>query len=242
MEYGKNDLKSIKNLQKLILIFVFFMCIHNIFNPWDFFDDVKVLMLSIIYGFLIVSVFLGIAGARLAEKAINKYQENEKLYRRQMIVCYSLFAIVDVGILFWGITAFNYIWVTIGIVYTYFLVNDMIKKLSKGNADDIDNKNIKRKLILRMLPFVVNIISIPVYLILDKIFFVNIFGCGCNKGFNANDLKELVYNVLAVIMTVWAVGISKKFNKKSSRVIYCLAVLVFNLFVAYFVKVSFYWK
>jgi len=79
-------------------------------------------------------------------------------------------------------------------------------------------------------------------LILDENFFVNIFGCGCNKWFNANDLKELVYNVLAVIMTVWAVGISKKFNKKSSKVIYCLAVLVFNLFVAYFVKVSFYWK
>ena len=50
MEYGKNDLKSIKNLQKLILIFIFFMCIHNIFNPWDFVDnDAKVLMLSIIY-------------------------------------------------------------------------------------------------------------------------------------------------------------------------------------------------
>ena len=75
----------------------------------------------------------------------------------------------------------------------------------------------------------------PLYLILDSALLVKVFGCGCvpeaktnmlNVALNANDLKRIVFAVLVVLVVFLAVMFSRDFEKKLSRVFYCIGVFV----------------
>lgn len=73
--------------------------------------------------------------------------------------------------------------------------------------------------LVTILPFVILPISIPIYCVLDNLLFVEIFGCGCvpsaqtnmlNIPFNANDLRQTVFSILTIGLSVWSIIIAKK--------------------------------
>ena len=95
-----------------------------------------------------------------------------------------------------------------------------------------------KKLIIAAMPFLVLPIFTPVYLVLDSLVFVDIFGCGCVPGaqtnklnipFNANDLRLTVFLLLTAVLTMWSVFIAKKFSSKAAKIFYCFAVILMNI-------------
>ena len=91
---------------------------------------------------------------------------------------------------------------------------------------------------------------IPFYLVLDNLILVNVFGCGCvpsvqtnmlNIPFNANDLRLTVFTILTIGLSGWGIGISKRFDKKIIRFLYCAAVLMVNGILTMWVVKTFMW-
>ena len=109
---------------------------------------------------------------------------------------------------------------------------------------------LKNKKVILSLPYLLMIFFTPIYNILDQKIFVKIFGCGCvpitqnnmfNIDFNANDLRLLVYNILAVAVTVLGLFLSKKIKSKKIKIIYILTVLVFNILLAFKISKLYMW-
>ena len=109
---------------------------------------------------------------------------------------------------------------------------------------------LKNKKIILSLPYLLMIFFTPIYNILDQKIFVKIFGCGCvpytqtnifNIDFNANDLRLLVYNILAVAITILGSFLSKKIKSKKIKVIYILTILVFNILLAFKISQLYMW-
>lgn len=107
-----------------------------------------------------------------------------------------------------------------------------------------------KKLIIMPLPFIVMPIFIPIYKILDGLFLVEIFGCGCvpftqtnmlNIPFNANDLRLLVFAILSIVLSVWGINISKIFRRKVVKIIYCVAAVLINTLLTIWVVNAFMW-
>ena len=107
-----------------------------------------------------------------------------------------------------------------------------------------------KKKLIPVFPFAIMPVFIPVYNILDSLIFVDVFGCGCvpdsqtnmlNIAFNANDLRVTVFFALAILLSVWSAFVAKTFQKKAVRIIYCVAVIVFNLLLAAWVAKNFMW-
>ena len=101
---------------------------------------------------------------------------------------------------------------------------------------------LKNKRSILSLPYFLMIFITPIYNILDQKFFVEIFGCGCvpytqtnmfNIDFNANDLRQLVYNILAIVITILGIFLLKKIESKKTKVIYITTVFIFNFLLAY---------
>ena len=93
-------------------------------------------------------------------------------------------------------------------------------------------------------------IFIPIYFILDNVILVDIFGCGCvpsamtnmlNIPFNANDLKLVVFTVLTIVLSIWSIYIAQRMSAKIARFKYCLAVLVYNVILAFAYLTTFIW-
>lgn len=109
---------------------------------------------------------------------------------------------------------------------------------------------LKNKKVILSLPYLLMIFFTPIYNILDQKIFVEIFGCGCvpytqtnmfNIDFNANDLRLLVYNILAVAITVLGLFLSKKIESKKIKIIYILTILVFNILLAFKISQLYMW-
>jgi len=107
-----------------------------------------------------------------------------------------------------------------------------------------------KKKIVAILPFIMVPILIPIYMILDSMILVDIFGCGCvpstqtnmlNIPFNANDLRLTIFTLLTIGVSVWSVIISKSFNKKSTKIFYCLAVILLNVILTFWFVNTFMW-
>jgi hypothetical protein len=90
----------------------------------------------------------------------------------------------------------------------------------------------------------------PIYNILDQKIFVEIFGCGCvpsaqtnmfNIDFNANDLRLIVYNILAIFITFLGLFLSRNIESKKLKIIYVLTILVFNSLLAYTICQLYMW-
>ena len=108
-----------------------------------------------------------------------------------------------------------------------------------------------KKLIICAMPFLILPLFTPVYLILDSLFLVDIFGCGCVPGaqtnmfnipFNANDLRISVFSVITAVLALWSVFIAKKFGNKTARIFYCVAVILFNIILTFWVQKNFMWS
>ena len=109
---------------------------------------------------------------------------------------------------------------------------------------------LKNKKVILSLPYLLMIFFTPIYNILDQKIFVEILGCGCvpytqtnmfNIDFNANDLRLLVYNILAVAITVLGLFLSKKIESKKIKIIYILTILVFNILLAFKISQLYMW-
>ena len=107
-----------------------------------------------------------------------------------------------------------------------------------------------KKKIVAIIPFLIVPIFIPIYSILDNLILVDVFGCGCvpstqtnmlNIPFNANDLRLVVFAVLTVSLFVWSISISKGFNKKTTKFLYCFTVLVLNILLTMWTVKTFMW-
>ena len=103
---------------------------------------------------------------------------------------------------------------------------------------------------IAILPFLIMPVFILPYQILDSLILVDIFGCGCvpgaqtnmlNIAFNANDLRRVVFFALTVLLSVWGFRISKSFQRKSTKILYCLAVLAVNTALTLWVIKTFMW-
>jgi len=108
-----------------------------------------------------------------------------------------------------------------------------------------------KKKIVAILPFIIEPILIPIYMILDSMIFVDIFGCGCvpstqtnmlNIPFNANDLRLTIFTLLTIGVSAWSVIISKSFKKKGIKILYCLAVILFNVILTFWFVNTFMWE
>ena len=107
-----------------------------------------------------------------------------------------------------------------------------------------------KKKILSVVPFIIIPIFIPVYCMLDSLILVEIFGCGCvpstqtnmlNIPFNANDLRQTVFSVLTICMTIWSIAISRSFQIKNTKALYRIAVLLLNTILTMWVVKAFMW-
>ncbi len=107
-----------------------------------------------------------------------------------------------------------------------------------------------KKLFVAPLPIIIMPIFIPIYKMLDSLFLVDIFGCGCvpftqtnmlNIAFNANDLRLMVFSILTIVLSVWGINISKIFNSKIIKIIYCVAVVLINALLTIWVVNTFMW-
>ena len=107
----------------------------------------------------------------------------------------------------------------------------------------------KKKIVI-ILPFLIIPIFIPIYTILDSKILVDIFGCGCvpsaqtnmlNIPFNANDLRQTVFSAMTVALVIWSIIISKSFKSKTTRLLYCVAVILLNVALTIWVVKTFMW-
>ena len=107
-----------------------------------------------------------------------------------------------------------------------------------------------KKKLVAMMPFITIPILIPIYCFLDSLVLVEIFGCGCvpstqtnmlNIPFNANDLRQTVFSVLTICMSIWSIAISKSFQRKSTKAIYRIAVALLNTILTMWVVKAFMW-
>lgn len=107
-----------------------------------------------------------------------------------------------------------------------------------------------KKKIKAVIPFITMPIMIPIYCFLDSLVLVDIFGCGCvpstqtnmlNIPFNANDLRLTVFSVLTIGMTILSVAISKSFQRKLTKVLYRIAVVLLNVILTMWVVKAFMW-
>ena len=107
-----------------------------------------------------------------------------------------------------------------------------------------------KKKIKAVIPFITMPIMIPIYCFLDSLVLVEIFGCGCvpstqtnmlNIPFNANDLRLTVFSVLTIGMTILGVAISKSFQRKSTKALYMIAVVLLNVILTMWVVKAFMW-
>lgn len=107
-----------------------------------------------------------------------------------------------------------------------------------------------KKKIKAVIPFITMPIMIPIYCFLDSLVLVDIFGCGCvpstqtnmlNIPFNANDLRLTVFSVLTIGMTILGIAISKSFQRKSTKALYRIAVVLLNVILTMWVVKAFMW-
>lgn len=105
--------------------------------------------------------------------------------------------------------------------------------------------------VMNVMPFLIMLIVTPFYNILDSILLVDVFGCGCvpsvqtnmlNIPFNANDLRLTVYLALTIAMLVWGIRRAKRMSGKSIKVLYCAAILLWNLFLTGSIVKMFMWN
>lgn len=108
-----------------------------------------------------------------------------------------------------------------------------------------------KKKIVAVLPFISMLIFIPIYNILDSLILVDIFGCGCvpstqtnmlHNSFNANDLRLTVFSVLTIGLSLWSIVIAKNFKRKIAKPLYCIAVILMNVFFTLWVVETLKWS
>lgn len=109
---------------------------------------------------------------------------------------------------------------------------------------------IKNKKAIMALPYLYLLFITPLYNVLDRYIFVEVFGCGCvpstqtnmlNISFNANDLRALIYFLSSILMVIIGVLNSKNFKNGNLRILYIFTIIICNLIVAYTIIENYKW-
>lgn len=109
----------------------------------------------------------------------------------------------------------------------------------------------KNKKIIVSLPYLLIIFITPIYVLLDQIYFVNIFGCGCvpiaqknmlNIPFNANDLRILIYSILIIIVIFIGGVLSMRFKSIKEKILYIFSVFIINIVLALYICQLYVWN
>lgn len=104
--------------------------------------------------------------------------------------------------------------------------------------------------IVRVLPFIIMPLLIPIYIALDNLILIDIFGCGCvpstqtnmlNIPFNANDLRLTVFTILTIGLSVWSIFIAKSFKRKKAKYLYIITAALLNVILTMWVVKAFIW-
>ncbi|MBR3600950.1 MAG: hypothetical protein IKL49_01285 [Lachnospiraceae bacterium] len=107
-----------------------------------------------------------------------------------------------------------------------------------------------KKKIMTIMPIIIMPIFIPIYIILDKLILVDVFGCGCvpstqtnmlNIPFNANDLRVTVFSILTIILAIWSMVIAKSIKRKIVKVLYCFTVILLDVILTLWIVNAFMW-
>ena len=107
-----------------------------------------------------------------------------------------------------------------------------------------------KKKIMTIMPIIIMPIFIPIYIILDKLILVDVFGCGCvpstqtnmlNIPFNANDLRLIIFTILTIGLSVWSIFIAKSFKRKKAKYLYIITVTLLNVILTMWVVKAFMW-
>ena len=108
----------------------------------------------------------------------------------------------------------------------------------------------KKKLLL-ILPFVALPVFLPIYCILDRLVFLEVFGCGCVPSvqtnllhipFNANDLRLTVFSLSTIALFVLGLFLSKAFKSRAARIMYCAVILLYNVLWTMWIVRTFMWN
>ena len=110
---------------------------------------------------------------------------------------------------------------------------------------------IKNKKIIISLPYLLIIFITPIYVLLDKIYFLNIFGCGCvpivqknmlNIPFNANDLRILFYSILIIVVIFIGGVLSRRFKGIKEKILYIFSIFIINIVLAVCICQLYVWN
>ena len=110
---------------------------------------------------------------------------------------------------------------------------------------------IKNKKAILALPYLLMSFITPFYNILDSKVFVEIFGCGCvpvaqtnmfNIDFNANDLRGVIYSIISIVMLILGIKLSTRFDSRKAKIIYNIAIIIFNIVLAALICKTYMWN
>lgn len=104
-------------------------------------------------------------------------------------------------------------------------------------------KKYLKKVISLAIPIIVYIALYVPYSVINSKLIVELLGCGCNPGFNANGFTRLFWFFASIVMSLLSFVFSKKhLSKIWIRVIYALCVLAITLVLSVSFSQSMMWK
>ena len=115
---------------------------------------------------------------------------------------------------------------------------------------NLTKEQFMKKKIMTIMPIIIMPIFIPIYIILDKLILVDVFGCGCvpstqtnmlNIPFNANDLRVTVFSILTIILAIWSMVIAKSIKRKIVKILYCFTVILLDVILTLWIVNAFMW-
>lgn len=95
-----------------------------------------------------------------------------------------------------------------------------------------DNEKIRGT---KLLPYLLMICMTPIYVILDNAIFKKILPCApinienVQKTLSSNDLRAIVYTVIAILMIILGLIFSRKLSSKKDKIIYNVLVILLNV-------------
>ena len=90
-----------------------------------------------------------------------------------------------------------------------------------------------KKKIMTIMPIIIMPIFIPIYIILDKLILVDVFGCGC--------VPSTQTNILTIILAIWSMVIAKSIKRKIVKVLYCFTVILLDVILTLWIVNAFMW-
>ena len=86
-----------------------------------------------------------------------------------------------------------------------------------------------KKKIMTIMPIIIMPIFIPIYIILDKLILVDVFGCGCVPSTQTN------------MLNIWSMVIAKSIKRKIVKILYCFTVILLDVILTLWIVNAFMW-